>query len=131
MNNSNKTILLAEDDFDYKEQMILNLTNFGFNVISADTQKEAEELLNKLTPDIAIFDLMMENQDSGFILAHKTKMKNADIPVIIATAVGAETGMLFNVETEQDKKWLGADLILEKGIRPDQLHREINKLLKI
>ena len=84
-----------------------------------------------MKPNIAIFDLMMENQDSGFILSHKAKKIHPNMPVIIATAVGAETGMLFNVETKSDTNWLGADLILEKGIRPDQLHREICKLLKL
>jgi len=53
------------------------------------------------------------------------------MPVIIATAATAETGITFKVETEEDKNWIKADLYLEKGIRGDQLHREINKLLKI
>ncbi len=127
----NKIVLLVEDDIDYLEQMKISLKSFGYEVISGDSQKIGEELLEKHKPDIAIFDLMMENQDSGFILSHRAKKLHPKMPVIIATAVGAETGILFNVETDEDKKWLHADLILEKGIRPDQLHREINKLLKL
>ena len=52
-------------------------------------------------------------------------------PVIIASAVTAETGLSFGVETAQDRSWIKADTFIEKGIRPDQLEREINKLLKI
>jgi hypothetical protein len=74
---------------------------------------------------------MMETQDSGFVLAYKAKKMHPEMPVIIATAVTTETGISFNVETEEDKNWIKADLYLEKGIRGDQLHREINKLLKI
>jgi DNA-binding response OmpR family regulator len=73
---------------------------------------------------------MMENPDSGFILSHQAKHLYPDLPVILATAVTSETGMVFGVETEEDRKWIKADLYLEKGIRPDQLHAEISKLLK-
>lgn len=126
-----KTVLLVEDDMDYMDQMTIALKSFGFEVVSAGTQNGGEEILKGFKPDLAIFDLMMENQDSGFILSNKARRLYPDLPIIIATAVSAETGMLFNVETEKDKNWLGADIILEKGIRPDQLHREINKLLKL
>jgi hypothetical protein len=51
--------------------------------------------------------------------------------VIIATAVAAETGMSFGLVSEEDKKWIKADLYIEKGIRADQLHNEIVKLLKL
>jgi DNA-binding response OmpR family regulator len=131
MTELKKIVILAEDDLDYMEQMTASLEELGFEVVSADSQKAAEELIKTVKPDLAVFDLMMENQDSGFILSHKIKKLYPTVPVIIATAVSAETGLLFNVETEQDKNWLGADLILEKGIRQDQLHREISKLLKI
>ena len=74
---------------------------------------------------------MMENDDSGFILAYKIKRKYPDVPIIIATAVTAETGMTFEMNRDDDQQWIKADLFLDKGIRADQLHREINKLLKI
>jgi len=126
-----KKVLLVEDDIDFKEQMEILLLSFGFEVISGETQAEGEELLKKHKADLAIFDLMMENEDSGFILSNKSKRLYPDMPIIIATSVAAETGMSFSIETEADQNWLGANLILEKGIRPDQLHREISKLLKL
>ena len=127
----NKTILLVDDDEDYLFQTRLNIEQFGFKVITAESQAEAEKLLDSLKPDLAILDLMMENEDSGFILAFKLKRKYPDVPVIIATAVAAETGMSFGVSSEEDRKWIKADLYIEKGIRADQLYKEIIKLLKI
>lgn len=126
-----KTILIVDDDADYLTQMEMQIRNFGFNVITAEGQKQGEKKIDEVKPDLAIVDLMMENMDSGFILSHKYKQKYPDMPVIIATAVTAETGMVFSVESEEDKKWIKADQYLEKGLRPDQLHREINKLLKL
>jgi len=131
MKSIDKTILLVDDDPDYLLQLEMQVKSFGFNVITADGQKEGEEIVKTTKPDLAIIDLMMENMDSGFILSHKFKRKYPDMPVIIATAVTADTGMLFGIESEDDKTWIKADLYLEKGLRPDQLQREINKLLKI
>ncbi len=126
-----KTILIVDDDVDYLFQMREGVKDMGFDVITAGTQKEAEDIIERTRPDLAILDLMMENQDTGFILSHKIKSKHPDVPVIIVSAVTAETGMLFDVTTEEERDWIKADLFLDKGIRNDQLHKEIKKLLKI
>ena len=126
-----KTILIVDDDADYLFQLKLAVQEMGFEVITADTQKEAESIIEKKKPDLAILDLMMENQDTGFILCHIIKNKYPDVPIIIASAVTAETGMLFDIASEEEREWIKADLFLDKGIRNDQLHKEINKLLKI
>ena len=131
MTENKKTILIADDDTDYLFQMKLFAQSFGFNVITADSQKEAEEIIQGTKPDLAIFDLMMESDDSGFILCYKMKQKYPDVPIIMATAVASETGISFGIDSDLDKQWIKADLYLEKGIRKDQLHKEINKLLKI
>ncbi|MFO7843691.1 MAG: response regulator [Bacteroidales bacterium] len=131
MGQDKKVILIADDDMDYLFQMRMHIESFGFEVITAESQREAERIIENTKPDLAIFDLMMESDDSGFILSYKMKRKYPDVPIILATAVASETGMSFGVNTQNDKQWIKADLYLEKGIRKDQLHKEINKLLKI
>lgn len=131
LRKENKKILLVDDDTDYLFQLKVAVQDMGFDVITADTQKDAENIIDKMRPDLAILDLMMENHDTGFILCHKIKNKYPDVPIIIASAVTAETGMLFDVASEEERDWIKADLFLDKGIRKDQLHKEINKLLKL
>jgi DNA-binding response OmpR family regulator len=131
MKESKKTVLIVDDDVDYLAQMEMQVRKLGYEVLTADTQKAGEEMIFKHKFDLAIIDLMMENKDSGFILCYKMKLKDPSMPVIIASAVTAETGMSFGVETAADRSWIKADTFIEKGIRPDQLEREINKLLKI
>lgn len=126
-----KTILIVDDDMDYLFQLKLKVESFGFEVVTADGQREGEKVIESLKPDLAIFDLMMENEDSGFVLSYKIKKKYPDVPVILATAVTAETGMGFDLSEASNKEWIKADLILDKGIRADQLEKEIKKLLKI
>lgn len=129
MEKNIKTILIADDDSDYLEQMKFHVEKFGFNTITANNQKECEEIIETKEFDMAILDLMMENDDSGFILSYKLKKKYPNKPIIMASAVSKETRFVF--EPEKGDNWIKADKMLEKGIRPDQLHREINKLLKI
>ncbi len=110
MTDQKKNILIADDDYDYLFQLKFRLKQWGYNVITAESQREAEKILESMKPDLAILDLMMENEDSGFILSYKMKKKYPDVPVIIATAVSAETGMNFGIDSEEDRKWIKADL---------------------
>jgi two-component system, OmpR family, response regulator len=129
MKPGSKTILIVDDDIDYLFQTQVKLERFGYKTITAESQKEAEQILEKTRPDLAILDLMMENEDSGFILSYKMKKKYPDVPVIIATAVAAETGITFDINDENNRKWIRADLFLDKGIRSDLLKAEIERLL--
>ncbi len=131
MATDKKKILIVDDDADYLFQLRHHVEKMGFDVVTAESQREAENVLKNMKPDLAILDLMMENEDSGFILSYKLKRMYPEVPVIIATAVSAETGMSFGISSEQERQWIKADLYLEKGIRPDQLYREILKLLKV
>ena len=131
MSNEKKLILIADDDADYLFQMETMVKNLGYRVKTAESQAEAEKVLETTKPDLAIFDLMMENEDSGFILCYKAKRRYPDLPIIMASAATAETGYSFDLHGESGKGWIKADLYLEKGIRSNQLHREINKLLKL
>jgi DNA-binding response OmpR family regulator len=125
------TVLLADDDPDYLFQVAFHLRKAGYEVVAVESQAEAEQVISKMKPDIAIFDLMMESDDSGFILCYKMKRKYPEVPVILATAVSRETGLTFGLNSGQDREWIRADLYLEKGVRPEQLELEIKKLLKI
>jgi CheY-like chemotaxis protein len=131
MKKSDFTILVADDDPDYLFQTISNLEKSGYRTVGVDGQSEAEAYISKYRPDLAIFDLMMENDDSGFILCYKLKKRYPDVPVILATAVSRETGLSFSLDSEQEKSWIRADKYLEKGIRAEQLDIEIMKLLKL
>jgi len=126
-----KKILIVDDDIDYIFQMKMKIEQMGFDTITAESQKEAEKIIEEVKPDLCILDLMMETDDSGFILSYKIRRKYPDVPIIIATAVTSETGMTFDVLADENQRWINADLFLDKGIRVDQLQREIKKLLKL
>ena len=126
---SSKTILVVDDDSDYLFQLCFYLQKSGFKVISASSEKEALLSIDKVKPDLAILDLMMENEDSGFRLSYKLKRKYPEVPIIIATAVASETGISFGLHAGDNTKWIKADMYLEKGIHPDQMLAAVQKLL--
>lgn len=126
-----KTILVVDDDYDYLLQMKMFLVSAGFGIITAGSQKEAESIVKQNKPDLVILDLMMERHDAGFTLCNFIKNLYPDMPIIIASAVTSETGLMFDLVSQDDKDWIKADVFLDKSIRKDQLQREILKLLKI
>ena len=130
MSAAQKHILIIDDDVDFLHQIRFHLQNLGYRVSTAESQKEGEKFIESHKPDLLIVDLMMESEDSGFILAYKSKKRYPDVPVIIATSVTTETGMVFGVNQQEEKNWIKADLYLEKNLRPDQLEREVKRLLK-
>ena len=116
-----RTILLADDDPDIIFLLSHHLESWGYAVISVDSREEAERYLENNCPDLAIFDLMMEEEDSGFILSYKLKKHCPDVPVIISTAVAAERGISFDISSRESRSWIKADHYLEKGFKMDQL----------
>ena len=124
-----KTVLIVDDDEDFLLQQKVYLTKAGFTVLTAAGRKEAEEIAGKEQVDCAVIDLMMEEVDGGFILAHHLKTLWPDLPIIMVTAVTSETGLNFGTVGEGEKKWVKADVVLAKPIRYEQLTRELQRLL--
>jgi two-component system, OmpR family, response regulator len=124
-----RTILVVDDDPDFVFQMETQLKRAGYTVVTAGGQKEAEEKLRTLKPDLAVVDLMMEHTDGGFALSYHIKRKDPSIPVILVTAVTAETGMEFDAATDEEQSWVKADALLSKPVRFEQLEREMHRLL--
>ena len=122
-------ILLVDDDEDFLYQHKIQLEHAGYRVTTATTRTEAEALAVEVKPDLAILDLMMEQHDDGFVLAHHLKRLLPGLPVVLVTAVTAETGIDFSPATGPERAWVGADALLAKPIRFEQLKREVERLL--
>ena len=130
MSERKKTVLLADDDPDQIFLLRHHLKKWDFEVVAVESREEAERYLEGACPDLAILDLMMEEEDSGFILAYRIKQCRPEIPVIIATAVAAERGISFDLSSQGSSTWIKADHYLEKGYRMDELKSVIDQLLK-
>ena len=131
--NVKKKILVVDDDPDIVEQLTAILNAESYEVFSAGGQRQAEELLLTVKPDLAILDVMMEQSDSGFVLAHHLQELYPKTPTILLTAMTATTGLSFDSfsKTSSDtESWLKVDKILNKPVRSEQLKAEVRRLLE-
>ncbi len=128
MTEKSTTILLVDDDPDFLESTQALLESAGYHIITADSEKAAEERFHNEKVDAALLDLMLENADGGFSLCHRLKKEDPSLPIILVTAVASETGIDFDAETEEEKSWIKADTVLAKPVRLEELERELQKL---
>lgn len=122
-----KKVLVVDDDSDFLVQTEMMFSSRGYEVITAPGRKEAQETFESFTPDIAVIDLMMENDDDGFVLAYRIKKRFPECVVIMVTNVTGETGIQFPGE-DDSSGWINADAILSKPVRFEQIQEELNKI---
>ena len=119
------TVLLADDDEDYRAQLELQLRAEGFTVLSADSRAAAEEIMARQTFDFAIIDVMMESWDAGFLLCRTIKRRNPQTPVFLVTAVASETGIEFDAATAEERSWVKADAVFAKPVSMEQVRARL------
>lgn len=84
-----KTILLVEDDFLNRRLYKKVLLENNYHVVEAKNMKESLEILKKETPDLAILDINLgENEADGIELGQQIQQKFG-IPFIYLTAYDA------------------------------------------
>jgi two-component system, OmpR family, response regulator len=127
--SAKKKILVVDDDPDVVDQVTAVLSSAGYDVVSAGTQAEGEEAMLRGRPDLAIFDLMMEEKDSGFLLGYELKKMYPGTPVIMLTAVMSATGLSFASQSPEAQSWTHVDKLLDKPVRGEQLKAEVKRLL--
>ena len=124
-----KLALVVDDDADFLFQQKRALEGLGYKVETAGSRVEAMDKLVDLKPALAMVDLMMEEKDSGFVLAHHIKKVLPKVPVIIVSAVTSETGLKFDLDSAGAHRWIKADAILTKPVRLEQLKQELARLM--
>jgi len=125
----NKKVLLVDDDIDLIEQNKMLLESKGYLVVTAENVKDAWDTFKNEKPDAAILDLIMEEHDSGFVLAHKIKRDEygKTIPVFLLTSATYVTGMKFGVSTGEEKEWINCDAWFNKPINIDDLSNKLEE----
>ena len=123
-----KKILLVDDDADLVSAFEAILYSRGFNVITAMNRREGLEKLESEKPDLAILDVMMDDEHDGFIMAREIKKTHPELPIIMLTGISEVTGVNFRAAAA-DPDWLPADEYLDKPVQPDELVSCIEELL--
>ncbi|MBC8455705.1 response regulator [bacterium] len=119
--NEKQTILIIDDDIDLVEILRINLENAGFDVIDAQDGQTGIKLAQEKQPSAILLDVMMGVIDEGFQVAYQLKQqpKTKDVPILMLTAVGQQTGYKF--DSEKDEDFLPVDEFIEKPVNPKRL----------
>jgi len=124
-----KKILIVDGDFVLLGQLKAMLESAGYDVVTAEERRTAEELLFSIKPDLAILELILEEMDSGFVLGYEIRKLYPGTPIIILTSVLGKTGLSFDAQNPEARSWVPANKIIDKPARPEQLLEEVKKLL--
>jgi CheY-like chemotaxis protein len=123
-----KKILLVDDDPDIISAFEAILSNKGYQVYTAINKREGLEKLDAHVPDLAILDVMMDEEHDGFDMSREIKKTHPKLPIIMLTGISEITGVNFRAAAA-DPDWLPADEFLDKPVNPDQLISTIEDLL--
>jgi two-component system alkaline phosphatase synthesis response regulator PhoP len=132
MSEVKKKVLLVDDDIDLIEQNKMLLESKGYDVVTAENVKDAWDTFQREKPDAAVLDLIMEEHDSGFVLAHKIKRDayGKTIPVFLLTSATYVTGMKFGVSSSEEQEWINCDAWFNKPINIDELSNKLEECLE-
>ena len=82
-----RSIAIVEDDADQRENYSDALIGQGYVVQTYANKHEALSGFNKSLPDLAILDIMLEDEiDGGFDLCRELRRKSPKMPIIFLTA---------------------------------------------
>ena len=121
----NNKILIIDDDLDILETMGSLLEHEGFQIFSADTVEKGILMIDEISPDIILLDIMFpEKKTRGFEAAAEIKEKYPDLPIFALTAINREYAFDFNTED------IKADEFINKPVSTDRLVKMINKYIQ-
>ncbi len=117
-----KRILVAEDQTDIRDLLVLNLQAAGYEVTSAPDGLEALASETARNNDLLILDLMMPGLD-GLELCKTLRARGCITPILMLTAKSTELDRVLGLE-------LGADDYLTKPFSLAELLARVKALLR-
>jgi DNA-binding response OmpR family regulator len=123
--NTERTILVIDDEPGIIEIIEANLEGDGFKVISAPNGREGLERIKSDRPELVVLDVMMPEMDGWEVLRRvEQDPDTAGIPVIMLTAKAADEDYIHGLEE-------GAVEYLTKPFLPQELVNRIKITLMV
>jgi len=115
-------ILVIDDDSRLRRLLRRYLSENGFSVTEAPSADEARTLLQTLTYDLIVMDVMMPGTD-GYEMVRQLRSNGNQTPILMLTAMGDTNYRITGLES-------GADDYLAKPFEPRELILRINNILR-
>lgn len=118
----NLCILVVEDQEDFRETMVDELSHLGFDTLEAKDGQEGFEIASSTSIDLILSDIRMPNKDGEWFLAELQKTKTTFPTFLFMTG--------FSNLSLQDVYAMGASGILGKPLSPENLDTVLTKLCR-
>ena len=116
------TILVAEDQADIRDLLVLNLHSAGYDVTAVADGREALARQTERAHDLLVLDLMMPGLD-GLEVCKALRARGSATPILMLTAKSTELDRVLGLE-------LGADDYLTKPFSLAELLARVKALLR-
>ena len=116
------TILVAEDQTDIRDLLVMNLRSAGYEVSAVADGTAALASQNEQASDLLVLDLMMPGMD-GLEVCKALRARGRSTPILMLTAKSTELDRVLGLE-------LGADDYLTKPFSLPELLARVKALLR-
>ena len=125
-----KKVLVIDADQEFSDQLKEALEGAGYVVDQAYTSKQGLNKLEFFQPDLIILEVLLEENDSGFLLAKEIRKHPifGKVPIFMLTAVAEKTGGKFSLE--EDGYWMKVDDFADKPLPTEEILARVEKLLE-
>ncbi len=115
----NKKILVVDDEKNIRLLLTEELTDEGYDVITAENGAVALQKIREEKPDLVTLDIKMPGED-GLAVLRKIRETDYDLPVIICSAYSVY---------KSDFSAVAADHYVVKSSNFDELKNKVNEIL--
>jgi len=120
--NTERTLLVADDNPDHRRFYRQALTPYG-NVVEATNGQEALESVMQKRPDLIVLDYMMPGMSGADVLQNlRQNVTTKNLPVIVVTGVSDKESVLKLLQS-------GASDYVVKPVTPGKLRERVQRLL--
>ena len=120
-----KRVLVAEDEQNIREFVVINLQRAGYEIIEAETGDQALEVYDRGGGqfDVVILDIMMPGAHDGLAVCRELRGRNPSIGIILLTAKTQEMDKVSGL-------MMGADDYVTKPFSPSELVARVDAVYR-
>lgn len=123
--SNGRSILVVEDDPQFRRYLAEVLEDAGFQVQLAECGSTALDVLSQHTVDLVLTDLVMPGQDGVSLIAALRRQR----PTLRIVAMSGRSRTDLTVDSLDLVRVLGADATLQKPFSPADLEVTLAKIL--
>ena len=121
--NSDKTILIIDDDSEIRETVSFALRAEGYQVVGAQDGNQGIALSESESPDLIILDMMMPKRSGFLVLEHLRRNREEPVPVIMVTGNEGNRHQAY-------AELLGVGDYIHKPFAMDRLLQAVHRLIQ-